>query len=393
MRVLYVSHFGGLGGAERSLLELMLAVRLLGVEPRLICPPGPLHEAAVQNNIGVVNWAAHAITRSSGSTGLPRSLPHLARGWAGLTQTIKSFKPDIVHANTMQAMLWIGPVARLRGCRVVWHWRDFYDHGRQARTMARGADAIVAISRSTLSFAADLLGAAAPKLSLILNGVSDLPACDPDQINVTRRSLSIPGDGLLVLMAGQSVPRKGHAVLIEALAGVNKQRSDVHALLLCQEHDRSAVSYTRELRRQAAEIGCDTRVQIRNGVQHLAPMLYAADVVAVPSLREPFGRIAVEAMLARKPVIASDVDGLKEIVQQPETGVLIPPGDPPRLASGLIDMLAAHASLPLRGEAGRRRAQNLFAISRVAAEVVSLYTQVLSADLAGRFDLSVAAAK
>jgi glycosyltransferase involved in cell wall biosynthesis len=293
----------------------------------------------------------------------------------------------------MQAMLWIGPVARLRGCRVVLHWRDFYHHAMQARTLARGADAIVAISRSTLSFAADLLGAASPKLSLILNGVSDLPACDPDQINVTRRGLGIPADGLLVLMAGQSVPRKGHAVLIEGLAGVNQKRSDVHSLLLCQEHDRSAANHTRELHRQAAELGCDARVQIRNGVQHLAPMLHAADIVAVPSLREPFGRIAVEAMLARKPVIASEVDGLKEIVQQPETGFLVPPGNPVRLASGLIGMLEARASLQLRGEAGRRRARNLFAVSRVAAEVVSLYTRVLSADLAGRFDLSIAAAK
>jgi len=393
MRVLYVSHFGGLGGAEHSLLELIMAVRPLGVEPLLICPPGPLQDMAVQNKIAVLNWAAHPLTRSRGSSGLPRSLPRLARGWLRLVQTVESFKPDVLHANSMQAMLWIGPVARLRGCRVVWHWRDFYDHRRQARTVARGADAIVAISRSTLLFAADLLGPTSPKLSLIINGVSDLPPCDTDQINATRRSLGLLPDSLLVLMAGQSVPRKGHAVLIEAIATVNKKRSDVYALLLCQEHDRSAASYTRELRRQSTALGCDARVQIRDGIQPLAPMLHAADIVAIPSLREPFGRIAVEAMLARKPVIASDIDGLKEIVQAPETGLLVPPGDAARLASGLLDMLGARASLQLRGEAGRRRAQDRFAISRVAAEVVSLYTRVLSADLAGRFDLSVAAVK
>lgn len=390
MRVLYVSHFGGLGGAERSLLELMPAVRPLGVEPLLICPEGPLQEVAVRKNITVVNWAAHPIPRSRG---LPRLLPDLARGWARLAQTVKSFKPDVLHANSMQAMLWIGPVARSRGCRVVWHWRDFYDHGRLARTVARGADAIVAISRSTLSFAADLLGPASRKLSLIVNGVSDLPACDPDQIDATRRSLGLLPDSLLVLMAGQSVPRKGHAVLIEALAAVNQRRSDLYALLLCQEHDRPAASYTRGLRWQASALGCEARVQIRAGIRNLAPVLHAADIVAVPSLREPFGRIAVEAMLARKPVIASDVDGLREIVQAPETGLLVPPGDAARLASGLVDMLEARTSLRIRGEAGRRRARERFAISRVAADVVSLYTRVLPADLAGGFDLSVAAVK
>ena len=239
--------------------------------------------------------------------------------------------------------------------------------------MAGRVDAIVAISEATLKFAEKLLGPSSRHLTLVRNGVADLPPRDADQVAAVRRAMGVPPTGRLVVMAGQSVPRKGHAVLLEAFAILSRTRPDLHAWLLCQDHDQKAAAYTAQLRRLAVDLGCGPQVRITEGVEQIAPVLYAADVVAVPSLREPFGRIAVEAMLAKRPVIASSVDGLKEIVTESETGLLVPPGDPASLAAGLARILDEPASWESRTDAARRDALHLFSISRVAAELVPVY--------------------
>jgi glycosyltransferase involved in cell wall biosynthesis len=185
--------------------------------------------------------------------------------------------------------------------------------------------------------------------------------------------MGVPDDAPLVVMAGQSVPRKGHAILLEALASMTAARPDLHAWLICSEHDGDAAAHTRQLRERAAALGCGRSIRITEGVGRIASALRAADVVAVPSLREPFGRIAVEAMLAERPVVASAVDGLKEIVEDEETGLLVPPGHPILLAAALDRVLREREVWRMRGRAARRRALQLFSVERVAGEVAALY--------------------
>jgi hypothetical protein len=239
--------------------------------------------------------------------------------------------------------------------------------------MAHGADVVVTISEAMHAFAAQVLATAGRRLVLVRNGVADLPAGDPKEPARLRRLFGIPFGAPLVVMAGQSVPWKGHAVLLAALTRMTAQRPNLRAWLLAAEYDSSAVAHTRWLRRRAVELGCGDAVQITQGVEDIAPVLRAADVVVVPSLREPFGRIAVEAMLAERPVVASAVDGLTEIVAPGKTGLLVPAGRPDCLRMALEQMLADPPLWRSRGMEGRRRALQLFSISRAAAEVVSLY--------------------
>jgi hypothetical protein len=115
-------------------------------------------------------------------------------------------------------------------------------------------------------------------------------------------------------------------------------------------------------------------------MEEIAPALRASDIVAVPSLREPFGRIAVEAMLAERPVIASAVDGLNEIVIDGTTGLLVSPGNPALLAEGLARILSDPAGWAAKAKVARQRALQLFSISRAAEEVVAVYGKVARAD-------------
>jgi len=376
MRVLYASHFGGMGGAEKSLLELMLAVRPLGIKPVLLCPEGPFSRQATKNGIPSVHWPVHTLTRTQLAQFWWKSIPAVIAGWRKLGRQIELLQPDILHVNSSQAMLWAGPMRWIRrSCPVVWHWRDFHRPGSCARLLARHASLVIAISRCVRTFVSAGLGGAA-KVALVENGVADLAPDVGRRGAEERAALGFSPDAPLIVMAGQSVPRKGHSIFLEAFARIIRKRPNAQAWMLCMEHDRQSAEHTLALRQQALDLECGGNIRITAGADEIGPVLSAADVVAVPSLREPFGRIAVEAMLAERPVVASNVDGLREIVVEGETGTLVEPGDATRLAEGLLNVLGRPDLWNAKMPAARHRALALYSPARVGSEIGSLYREL-----------------
>ncbi len=117
-------------------------------------------------------------------------------------------------------------------------------------------------------------------------------------------------------------------------------------------------------------------MQLAGAIEDAAGLVSAFDVFVVPSRWEGFGRVAVEAMLAGVPVIASDVGGLPEVLG--DAGILAPVDDERALAAAIARLAA---SPPLRadlGERGRRRAQLLFDNERMVQEVEAVYQRMTS---------------
>jgi hypothetical protein len=126
-----------------------------------------------------------------------------------------------------------------------------------------------------------------------------------------------------------------------------------------------------ELKSRAARPDLEGRVEFLGYVSPTWPELAAADVVLVPSRTEPFGNTAVEGMLARRPVVASGVQGLSEVVTDGRTGLLVPPDDPARLAAA-VDGLLRDGELRARlADAGRREALDRFSTQRYGAAMVA----------------------
>lgn len=373
MRILYASHFGGLGGAERSLLELCGAVAVRGIEVGLLCPEGPLQRAAARAGMFVASWSASRLMRAAGVRGVLR----VSRGWREASEAIARFRPTAVHANTTQALLWMGAAPRAQGVPVVWHWRDFETRPWLARCLARWSDVAIAISEAMLEHALCILGPARISVALVRNAVADqAPERTPHEL---RRSLRIPDVARLIAMGGQSIPRKGHDVLVAALSLLSRRHTDVHAVLVCSELDARARTHTRRLRELARRV---RNIQIVTNLDGLGGIFAASEVVAVPSRREPFGRVAVEALLAERPVVASDVDGLREIVSHGQTGLLVPPGDPANLAAALEEILDAPETWRARGPRARANALAMYAPARLALEMDAVYRAVASRGVA-----------
>lgn len=378
MRVLYVSHYNGLGGAERSLLDLMCTVRNFGIVPFLAAPEsGALADAARRHGIqnfpiwaGRVQRPASALAAADLSVRILSDSVRLAR--IAIVKRI-----DILHANSAIAQLAAGPGAFLCGRYNVWHWRDFYRPGLLQMSLGRFADIVITISPAIHQEAASQLKNNS-KLRLVANGLQDLPRSDPEAVLAWRRRANANPNDLLVVALGQSVPRKGFRVLIDAISMLSERALGVRVLIVCNELDALAKRHTETLRHYISKLQIAESVTIVAGCSDPAALLRAADVVAVPSLCEPFGRVAVEAMLAERPVVVSAVDGLLDIVEHNVNGFHFPVGDAESLARVLIH-LAEHPDLrgPM-GQSGRRRALQDFSSHTCAMCIARIYRELVA---------------
>ncbi len=190
-----------------------------------------------------------------------------------------------------------------------------------------------------------------------------------------RVGLGLPADGGLVLFAGRVQPLKGPDVLVRAL-GVLAARGEPVPTLVVLGGPSGRPTAVRELEALAYQVGVSDRLVVRPPVprDELVRWYRAADVVAVPSHNETFGLVAAEAEASGTPVVAAAVGGLRTVVEDQVSGVLVPDHDPETWARVLADLLADDARLATLGE-GARRAGERFGWDVAAVRMLDVYAQ------------------
>ncbi len=311
---------------------------------------------------------------------LGRAVRPLADGVAlwELIQAIRRIGPDIVHTHTSKAGFLGRLAARALGVPHIVHTpHGHIFHGYFSPTATR-------------MFAA-LERLAAPWTDRILT-LSDAEAADhlrrrigrPDQFVTIPSGVEIESvrpapptrvvsGRPLVGTVARLVPVKGLQYLIEAAPGILRRYPGARFLLVGEGKMRST------LEAQARSLGLDGRL-VFAGFRKDAPALIAGmDVFVLPSINEGMGRVLVMAMALGKPIVATHVGGVGELVGSGEAGLLVPPRDPKALADAVIALLDDPARAAALAEAGRRRA------FRYSAEVMleslgTLYREVMSVD-------------
>lgn len=177
----------------------------------------------------------------------------------------------------------------------------------------------------------------------------------------------------IVLFAGRHVYDKGVDVLIEAARILLQRRGDAKFVVAGDGPMRM------HLEQLARSYGLGDKVLFTGRIPDdaLYRAMKLADIVVVPSRYEPFGIVALEAMAAAKPVIASRVGGLSEIVVDGETGILVPPEDPGALASAIESLLSNPELAREMGARGRRRVEELYRWDKIARYMRHVYGRVL----------------
>lgn len=203
-----------------------------------------------------------------------------------------------------------------------------------------------------------------------------------------REELGVPGGRPVVGLVARLDRVKGQREFLLAADMVAQVHSDATFLLVGVIRPASRWAPFSEFYREVAALAgrpaLRGRVLFAGWRTDLPRVMASLDILVQPSRRETFGRVLLEAMASRRPVIATRVGGMPEIVRHGETGLLVPPQDPQALAAATLTLLADPATRQAMGEAGRRRVEERFGLPEHLQRLEAIYADVLCCRYGGR---------
>jgi glycosyltransferase involved in cell wall biosynthesis len=365
--ILVVSNHGAIvGGGELSMLDLLRGLDRRRWAPGLVVPD----DGAVAARGRDLGLPIHVVP-----------LPALRRpGYAMLTSVrtlgrlARTTGAALIHANGSRAMMYGGLAGRSTGRPAIWHVRIAESDGVVDRALYALATGVIATSDAVTRRFCRTAG----KVRLVPNGI-DLARFTPRAPSpALRAALGVPPSSPLVLSIGRFVAEKGHRHLLEAAALIERTRPGVHWVLV------GAGELEASLAREARALGLGSQVHFAGWRDDVPDVLAVADVFVLPSVNEGFGRVVVEAMAMARPVVATAVGGVPELVRDGETGMLAPASDPRALADAVRSLLDEPARAARLGAAGRARAESRFSLTAHVDAIERVYAEVLGGHAARR---------
>jgi glycosyltransferase involved in cell wall biosynthesis len=192
-----------------------------------------------------------------------------------------------------------------------------------------------------------------------------------------REEFGVAPDTPLVLMVSRLQWWKGVHVFIDAASSIAKANPNVQFIIVGAPLFGLEEDYPTLLREQIVRLGLQRRVRLAGYRSDVGRFFAAADIVVHSSIDpEPFGMVLIEAMAASKPVIASDLGGPREIVEDGRTGILVPPGRPEELGLAILRLVTDPKRRAQMGEAGARRVHSCFSAQQMVKRLESLYAKL-----------------
>jgi len=402
-RILYIHHGGGIGGAPLSLLYLLRQLDQDRYEPIVVTlRDGPV--VGLYWAEGIETHVAQGIDDFSHTTlewyggkmlwRLPGKLLRVPGSIRGTRDLIRRFQPDLVHLNSSTlAPCAIG--AGREGIPIVWHIREPLAKGmlglRRAwiqQVIDRRAARVVAICQND----ADQL-ISSERIRVIYNFVH----FDQFDRSLTgegfRADLGIPADAPIVLMLGGVSKPKGTLTLIRALPDLVRHQPGIRVVIAGPAPRRlnegglkgmakrvlRVDAYQQAVQQAIEELNPVVRsALIFTGIRTDVPdMLAASQCLVFPSSVPHFARPIIEAAAMAVPAVASDLGGPRELIENGDTGWLVPADNPAALADAIETLLSDPEAAKQMGEAAYRRARERFDAKRNGAATIALYDEIL----------------
>lgn len=359
-RVFYFTDSATFGGAEQATLTLMQGLDRARWEPTLVHHPEPGLTALIARakNSGIATWA---VPRMRGRVGA-QQLPNFVR-------ELRARRPTVFHAHLTMPLACKLPLAGAALARVpaviatehlfveipyrLSRWLE--------RFVAPGIHRYIAVSH----YIARELSAALPftsrKIQVVHNGIP------VERFRTARVRPVFDSPGPVVLTMARLTPQKGLTYLLYAAA----QIPDATFLIAGEGPERAA------LEMQARHASMNHRVKFLGPREDVPALLASCDVFVLPSLFEGLPLAVLEAMAAGAPVIATDVGGTREAIQDGVTGLLVRPADANALACALRRMLGDANFARRLAEAGQARVRQEFSAAAMVRRTTEIYEQVL----------------
>ena len=368
--VVYFTDSTAFGGAEQVLLTLLRGLDRSRWRPVLVHHPEPGLAPLLEQARGLdVRLRQVPRTRSAGTAARVGQLVRLIH-------FLQAERPAVFHANlswprACKYGLLAAATARVPAIIAWEHSLGPPSAPRRSiylqRLISAGVHNYVAVSEALARHLVQLYRLPAKKVRVVHNGLVTEPFARPVNAGLRSRLAGRPARPV-VLTTARLDEAKGHRFLLQAACLVPEARF----VFAGSGPEREA------LEAQAQALGLAERVTFLGYRADIPDLLAASDVFVLPSLAESFGLSVLEAMAATRPVVATAVGGLPELVKDDVTGVLVPPADSTALAGAIRALLADPARAQRLAAAGHARVHQDFAADRMVDRITGLYDEMLS---------------
>lgn len=366
IRVCRVINAMRLGGVQFMLVKLLPALRDLGADPDVVAIKAKGRVAKIlRQRTGI--RTTHVKVRGRLD---PVSIRRLARHF-------RDGRYDVVHTHMFSANVPATIAARMAGVPCIVsqvHNVGTYDtFAKRAleRLLMPCRDAMLCVSDAVREDAARSLRIDPARLRVLHNAIDPPDPASVRPRDEMRRELGLADSDVALLHAARLHPHKNHEALLRELPRV--VAADSRMVLLLAGDGR----IEEHLRSLAKELGLDGHVRFLGFRDDVPSLMAAADAVVLPSLREGHPNVVLEAWQASLPVVATNVGGAPELVDEGVNGFVVPKEDMHRFGDRLLE-LAADADFRRRlGAAGREKVAG-FSVARMAEATMALYDEILS---------------
>ncbi|MBI4574159.1 MAG: glycosyltransferase [candidate division NC10 bacterium] len=368
-RVLYLHEFSRIGGAERALLGLADAVRQKAVEPLVVWPQKDSAFTWLQSR------GVHVVPLKVPSWRHGLSLPLLPLFLARLQRNLVPTNVDLVHVNNYRSAPLGQLVSRWVGVPCVCHVRELITSEGIRQYRLRASAALIAVA-DAVAHALVEGGVPQHRVTTVRSGIALRGVPSHKESAALRERLGITDADCLIGIVAHILPHKGYDDLVQALALIKEKVPNIRCLIVGEAPRKR---YFQRLLHLAERLSVRDRLILVGIQDDVAPFLHALDLFVLPSRTEGLPLTILEAMAAGRPVVATAVGGIPEVVRDGETGILVPERDPRQLADAVLRLLDAPGLAKAMGEAGRKRIEGAFTLEDEARHTATVYHQVLAA--------------
>lgn len=380
IHILFIHQSAELYGSDKTLLLLLKHLDKTIYTPIVVLPVnGPLKYEIEKENIKVVIAPVLKIYRKM------FTLKNLIGFFRDIKTSVSildnlniQYNFDLVYSNTLAVLL--GMIyAKKRKIKHLWHVHEIIVHPKFIaslfpKLLYRYADIVVCNSFATMKNVVERKKELKNKITVIYNGI-DIQKSDTT-ISL-KKDFGFNDSDIVVTLVGRISRLKGHKWLLDTFVKYFEQNNNIMLLFIGSPVEGQEY-YLTEIERFIFENKLDKKVKLISFTKNLSEIWKITDIAIMPSTEaESFGLVAVEAMLAKKPVIGSNHGGLTEIIVNNETGLLVEPNNVEALYEALSKLIDNPELRTSFGENGYYRATKEFSVEKYIQSFEIIFSEVL----------------
>ena len=294
-----------------------------------------------------------------------------------IRKLLKKHNINLIHAHCEFSQLYAGLAGFTCGIKTVatFHRSDLskYEPSKVNSLIKFLASKYIAVSYDRLSLLTDNLNLPRENCHVVHGGANIEEIPTPESIKQARETLSLDEDEIVLVSVGHLGEIKGHQDTISALSNLIEQAPNLHLYIAGD----GSVKEKKKLETLIQDKHLGSNVTFLGQINNVTTWLEACDIFVQPSIEEAFGLVFVEAGAKAKPVVATNVGGIKEIIIHDETGLLVPPASPDKLKTALEQLISKPEDRARLGTNGYQRVLKEFSLPSMVKRYTEIFNKVI----------------